>query len=539
MKNAILLFILFCLFFSCKSNNEINLKIKEAEELIRTEQPDSAFALLESITNPDVLNDKTFARFCLIHAGLSEQLGEDMPFVPQMERANDYYEKHGSPEEKMNCLLYLGMSYEEETDFDWAMKSYLKAVEMAKKANNYLLAGKLYKKIAGLHDYEDNYDEAQRYQLLSGEYYLKGGDSLNYIYSIRDIGWIYTLKEEYGEASESYQKAYQLALNMNDSLLLSSMTNRLGINYKELGDYSLAEKYLYQSIAYDEAGSAPTYLALADLYTRKKDYEKTREYIEMVSMRCTPKCKLTGGLLYQLYLLEKEQGNYFLSLNYYEQYVNYADSIADLQARADVLKVERRYEYADLLNDNNELENRNQWIVIACVSLLVVSLFLLVLYKYRIALKNEYILNQQKRISEANQALQEKEFAVKGLNDDILNIRENILRSSAVYKKIIKNSQSIEEAKKYPLTDQDWLTLKEILKTTYFLFIDNLQNQIPNLTEDEIRFCCLLKIGLNSQQLSILLNIQSASVSHKRYRIMKKGQLENTDITLEKFIFGL
>ena len=539
MKNAILLFILFCLFFSCKSNNEINLKIQEAEELIRAEQPDSAFALLDGITNPDILNDKTFARFCLIHAGLSEQLGEDMPFVPQMERANDYYEKHGSLEEKMNCLMYLGMSYEEETDFDWAMKSYLQAVEMAKKANNYVLAGKLYKKIAGLHDYEDNYDEAQRYHLLSGEYYLKGGDSLDYIYSIRDIGWLYTLKEEYGEASESYQKAYQLALNMNDSLLLSSMTNRLGINYKELGDYSLVEKYLYQSIAYDEAGSAPTYLALADLYTRKKEYGKVREYIEMASMYRTPGHKLTGGLLFRLYILEKEQGNYSLSLDYYEQYVNYADSIADLQALADVLKVERRYEYAELLNNNNELENRNQWIIIACVLLLLVSLFLLVLYKYRITLKNEYILNQQKRISEANKALQEKEFAVKGLKGDILNIRENILRSSAVYKKIIKNSQSIEEAKKYPLTDQDWLTLKEILKTTYFLFIDNLQSQIPNLTEDEIRFCCLLKIGLNSQQLSILLNIQSASVSHKRYRIMKKGQLENTDITLEKFVFGL
>ncbi|EKN12504.1 hypothetical protein HMPREF1076_03213 [Parabacteroides goldsteinii CL02T12C30] len=539
MKNVILLFILFCLFFSCKSNNEINLKIQEAEELIRAEQPDSAFALLDGITNPEVLSDKGFARFCLIHAGLSEQLGEDMPFVPQMERANDYYEKHGSQEEMMNCLMYLGMSYEEETDFDWAMKSYLQAVEMAKKANNYVLAGKLYKKIAGLHDYEDNYDEAQRYHLLSGEYYLKGGDSLDYIYSIRDIGWLYTLKEEYGEASESYQKAYQLALNMNDSLLLSSMTNRLGINYKELGDYSLAEKYLYQSIAYDEAGSAPTYLALADLYTRKKEYGKVREYIEMASMYRTPGHKLTGDLLFRLYILEKEQGNYSLSLDYYEQYVNYADSIADLQARADVLKVERRYEYAELLNNNNELENRNQWIIIACVLLLLVSLFLLVLYKYRITLKNEYILNQQKRISEANKALQEKEFAVKGLKGDILNIRENILRSSAVYKKIIKNSQSIEEAKKYPLTDQDWLTLKEILKTTYFLFIDNLQSQIPNLTEDEIRFCCLLKIGLNSQQLSILLNIQSASVSHKRYRIMKKGQLENTDITLEKFVFGL
>ena len=135
--------------------------------------------------------------------------------------------------------------------------------------------------------------------------------------------------------------------------------------------------------------------------------------------------------------------------------------------------------------------------------------------------------------------MQEKEFAVEGLSTDILKIRENILKSSAVYKKIIRNSQSVEEAKKCLLTDQEWLTLKEILKSTYLFFIDNLQNSFSNLTEDEIRFCCLLKIGLNSQQLSILLNIQPTSVSHKRYRIMKKGKLENTNTTLEEFIFGL
>lgn len=486
-----------------------------------------------------MLNDKIFAHFCLIYAGLSEQLGEDMPFVPQMERANTYYEKHGSQEEKMNCLLYLGMSYEEETDFEWAMKSYLQAVEIAKNAKKYLLVGKLYNKIAGLHDYDDNYDEAQRYYQLSGEYYLRGGDSLNYIYSIRDIGSNYTIKEEYGEASESFQKAYRLALSLNDSLLLSSITNRLGINYKEMGNYSLAEKYLFQSIAYDKAGSAPTYLALVDLYTRKKEYGKAREYIEMASIYRTAKRRLTGGLLYQLYLLEKEQGNYSLSLGYYEQYTNYADSIADLKARIDVLKVERRYDYANLLNDNNELQIRNQEIFIVCIFLLLVSLFLFVLYKYRVALKNRYILDQQKKIADANYTLQEKEFAVEGLSTDILKIRENILKSSAVYKKIIRNSQSVEEAKKCLLTDQEWLTLKEILKTTYLFFIDNLQNSFSNLTEDEIRFCCLLKIGLNSQQLSILLNIQPTSVSHKRYRIMKKGKLENTNTTLEEFIFGL
>lgn len=174
------------------------------------------------------------------------------------------------------------------------MKSYLQAVEIAKNAKKYLLVGKLYNKIAGLHDYDNNYDEAQRYYQLSGEYYLRGGDSLNYIYSIRDIGSNYTIKEEYGEASESFQKAYRLALNLNDSLLLSSITNRLGINYKEMGNYSLAEKYLFQSIAYDKAGSAPTYLALVDLYTRKRNMER-HEYIEMASIYRTAKRRLTGG----------------------------------------------------------------------------------------------------------------------------------------------------------------------------------------------------------------------------------------------------
>lgn len=541
MKNIFLYLLLLVLFsFACSDENAQTLpKIAEAERLVKIDQPDSAFLLLKDIKNPDNLNDETFARFCLTYAGLSEQLGEDMPFVPQMERANAYYEKHGTPEQKINCLMYLGMSYEEETDFEWAMKSYLQAVEMAKKANKYLLTGKLYNKIAGLHDYDDNYDEAQRYYQLSGESYLKGGDSLNYIYSIRDIGSIYTLKEEYGEASESYLKAFRLAQNLNDSLLLSSLTNRLGINYKEWGNYSLAEKYLFQSIAYDEAGSAPTFLALADLYTLKKEYGKARKYIEMASMRRTPKRELTGGLLYRSYILEKALGNYPLALDYYEQYANYADSIADLQARTDVLKVERRYEYADLLTDNKELVIKNQWIFIICILFLVVSLILLLLYISRITLKNKQIQDQQKKISDANQALQEKEIAVKGLNDDIMNIRENILKNSPVYKKIIKNSQSVEDAKKDPLTAQEWLALKETLKTTYFFFIDHLLEKFPGLTEDEIRFCCLLKIELDSQQLAILLDIQSKSVSHKRYRIMKKGKLENTNTTLEKLISGL
>lgn len=536
MKNAVLLFLLSCLFFGCNKDSEARLKIKEAEELIMSEKPDSAFVLLESITNPDVLNDKAFAHFCLIYAGLSEQLGEDMPFVPQMERANAYFEKHGSPEEKMNCLLYLGMSYEEDTDFEWAMKSYLQAVEMANVEKKYLLAGKLYNKIAGLHDFDDNYDEAERYQLLSGKSYLQGNDSINYIYSIRNIGRLYMLKEEYEEASKYFQKAYRQALPMNDSLLLSSLTNRLGNNYKEMKNYSLAEDYLFKSIAYDEAGSAPTYLALADLYTEKGEYAKAREYIEMAILHKTADRPLTGGILYRSYMLEKELGNYSLSLDYYERFNHFADSIAELQAKTDVLKAEKRYEYAEILNENTKLKLEYYRYFVGSIFVLLAFAILAVKYKHSLTMENDKLKNRQ---IEINNVLQEKEYAVQGLSRKISSIRKGILENSNVYKKMIQNTQSIEEAKKNPLMDQEWLALYELLRMAYPFFMDGLQKKFPGLTETEKRFCCLLKLGLNNQQLAVFLNIQPTSVDRKRYRIRKKGNLENTGITLEEVISGL
>lgn len=539
MKNAVLLFLLSCLFFGCNKDSEARLKIKEAEELIMSEKLDSAFVLLESIANPDVLNDKAFAHWCLVYARVCEQLGEDMPFVSQLKRTAEYYESYGSAEEKVQCMMHLGQAYEDEKNFDQAMEVYLQTVDLAKSEKIYKSVGKLYNRIAQLHKFDDSYDEAQRFYQMGGEYYRKAKDSLDYIYSIRDIGWLYTLKEEYGQASEFYLKAFQLALNLNDSLLLSSITNRMGNNYLEMGNYSLAEKYLLQSIAYDEAGSAPTYLALANLYTLKKEYTKVRSYIDMAIQYSSPQRSLVGGKLYRLYMLEKSLGNYILSLKYYEQFMNFADSIAELQNQSNMLKIERRYEHEMLLGENKTLEDRNILYLIIGISLLLFLILLFCRYKYKMALKNKDILIQRITIHDANIALEEKEFAIKGLNNAIFTIRENILKTSDVYKKIMKNALSIEDAKKNPLTQQDWLELEEKIGSTYFTFFNNLASKIPDLTDKERHFCCLLKIGLNNQQLSILLSILPGTVSHIRYGIMKKGRFVNTKTTLEKIIFSL
>ncbi len=339
---------------------QVRSKIKEAELLREAGQPDSAFAILDKVTNPETLDRRTFARFCMLYAELAEEPGEDMPFVPQMERADEYFMRHGSKEEKMKSRLYLGMAYEGETDYEWAMKAYLSAAEMAESEGRFTVLGKLYDRIARLHGFDGNYKEAKHYHLLSGEYYLKGNDSVNYICSIRDIGWIEMLEGNNDAAAQTVEKAYRLALQMNDSLVLSSLTNRLGITYTEMGNYAPAEKFLLLSVAYGGTDSVTTYLALADLYTRKGEYSKARAYIE--------KAPLDGGVLYQSYILEKELGNYGLALDYYERYMSFADSVSSLKDRTDLRKVEKRYEHAKLLNRNTVLELRYSRTVAAVVS---------------------------------------------------------------------------------------------------------------------------------------------------------------------------
>ena len=528
MRTVCLIFALLGLLLSCQRQGEVRSKIKEAELLREAGQPDSAFAILDKITNPETLDRQTFARFCMLYAELAEELGEDMPFVPQMERADEYFMRHGSKEEKMKSRLYLGMAYEGETDYEWAMKAYLSTAEMAESEGRFTVLGKLYDRIARLHGFNGNYKEAKHYHLLSGEYYLKGNDSVNFICSIRDIGWIEMLEGNNDAAAQTVEKAYRLALTMNDSLVLSSLTNRLGITYTEMGDYAPAEKFLLLSVAYGGTDSTTTYLALADLYTRKGEYPKARAYIEKVP--------LDGGVLYQSYILEKELGNYGLALDYCERYMSFADSVSLLKDRTNLRKVEKRYESAKLLNRNTVLELRYSRIVAAVVVLSVLLSFGIYVYLKKQKKEKARLKRKQEM---ATKSLQEKEFELQGLAGKIKDFRKNVLEETDIYRKIMHNARSIEDARKNPLTKEDWQTLYGALKTTYPLFKQEMERMFPGLTEEEKHFCCLLKLGLNNQQLAIFLDILSTSVDRRRYRIRKKGNIENTQTTLEEIITKL
>lgn len=63
-------------------------------------------------------------------------------------------------------------------------------------------------------------------------------------------------------------------------------------------------------------------------------------------------------------------------------------------------------------------------------------------------------------------------------------------------------------------------------------FMEGLQQEHPELTSGELRFCCLLKANLSTKEIASMLSITPRSVDLKKYRLKKKlGLGENDSLT--------
>ncbi|MEM8585748.1 MAG: hypothetical protein AAGF87_15835 [Bacteroidota bacterium] len=64
-------------------------------------------------------------------------------------------------------------------------------------------------------------------------------------------------------------------------------------------------------------------------------------------------------------------------------------------------------------------------------------------------------------------------------------------------------------------------------------FENRLKDRIPGITAQEIRYCALLRLGMNNQQIAQMLNKSDATIRSYKYRVNKKADLANQDALKE------
>ena len=84
------------------------------------------------------------------------------------------------------------------------------------------------------------------------------------------------------------------------------------------------------------------------------------------------------------------------------------------------------------------------------------------------------------------------------------------------------------------LAEEDWTTVVRNTDACFDRFTERLHRHCPQLTEDDLRFCCLVKMQLSLSLLAAIYHIAKGSISRRKMRLKEKLQI--TDETFDEFI---
>ncbi|MGH1388055.1 CHAT domain-containing protein [Kordia sp.] len=247
---------------------------------------------------------------------------------------------HKNKEKEAIFITYKGDVFQQQRHFNLAIEQYLEAIQIKEKLFGSIYLGNVvsYHNLAGAYGQLYYLDKAIEYQERSIEinkklpegkqasftslygnlaayytefgklekaveyhkktlfYFEKEFDKNHYLYSIshKNLGDAYYDLKEYANA----QKEYQLSLDYNikkfgssDISLTEGYTN-LALVAKHTGDFDLAEKYLYASLAIypkDDYLLIPCQLELVNVLIAQKKYTLASTYLDSISKKIPQK----------------------------------------------------------------------------------------------------------------------------------------------------------------------------------------------------------------------------------------------------------
>ncbi len=582
MKCIISILLLTLLLFSagCKDETAAKKIIIQAESLYKSD-PDSAYALLNTIELPDLLSEKLLARWCMIYGQVADTLGEEMPYTTQLTRALSYYKKHGTRKQQAEIGLYLGRSYVEDKEYEDAMKAYIPALEMALRAKDYNQAGYICSYMGDLYLFEAMPLFAAEKYIEAGKNFKKAGNKRSYAFALRDVGKSYSFVDSINIALVYLQKADTIVTSLGNTDDMAYIYNGLGNIYSMLDSFDLAEKYYLMSIKSDSIDNAPNYLALSEIYAKKGNLFDARLYLQKSSTFFTKNGDTSIERLYDFYELEKITGNTSLSLSYLEQYVLAIDSIITLRTQMDVIKAEKKYNHQRVLVKNMQLNTNKQHMIILVVVLITICLLLIVIYQLIVKRKNIKIVRQrealtqkdihllklsvdlkeqktkldqlsvklsenaelldlQKSYTEQMTVYEAKKAEMICLNNELVKLKKEKLQLSTIAKRLKKLSDKvIPGADASLLSDKDWKLIQETVDSIYYPVYSTFLRMNIDFTSTELHYCYLVFFDLDTNSVAILMNIAPDSVMKGYQRLRLKLGITGGKMELYTYLTNL
>ena len=521
--------------------------------------PDSASNLLKGISSPEKLDDKAFARWCMLSGKITDEIFNSILPTYQLERAYDWYSSHGSPDEQVQILIYLGRSYFADGDYDKAMSIYTNALDIAGKNKLNNLIGYTYDYIGDLYREKFMFTEAIKKYETAAECFKKENNTDSYACALKNIGREYACIDSLSCAIEILTIADSVAANTKDIEVTASINNALGNIYVMREEYDKAEKYFLKALSTGKE-KMPDYVALIDLYTTTDSIDKAKELLSKIPQDDP---QYTCSINYLYYQIHNAERDYKEALAYLEEYVDMVDSIVYADSQSKILNIESKYNHLKISQEVDRLKIKQQSYIIfsvICISCLLLIMIVYLLYRKqakekihrqqdelnRIKTDLTYVsleLEEKKKLLDTfkekddNYNKIEKEIAL--LTSNYKELQHKSLENSPTFKELVRLAKQNKPRNDKPLiTDKQWELIADEITYIYPNLSKYLYSLCPNLPEQDFLYCCLCMCGFDTNTEAKLLNIASDSVRKKRFRLREKLNIAllNDNTTLYEYL---
>lgn len=563
-EKVIYLLLILLILASCAGNRKYDDLMQRADSIMNVDD-DSATVAIRMLDDvkpqlPEFSQSQKMHYELLRHKAMNKAC---ITFTSDsvMKEVVDYYDHHGSANERMLANYVLGCVYRDMHEAPMALEYYNKATEQADTTAADCDYGTLYRVYSQMgflfskqylpYQELNAFDKAEKYAYLAK-------DTLNAIINYQNKG------DAYGYLGK---KDSVIAINLQAAKLFKKHGNdyaaaiAFGCNYDyyiEKKDSINAKKAFeaYNSTGYEGNSNyedAKAYVLYQKgtyyLFVNKQDSAYDNLSLSFKMCKSYSIKAATTKALAQYYAKVNQPA---MAMKYALQSSEYNDSDLIEARKTQLQQVQAMYDYSrnqEIAKNAEQKAERstrmNYMIVLSCL-----MLFLLLSYIYRkqIAIKKKKIavskllyedsLLKLKRLQDERaklvaendnklaQVIMEKENTISKLKAEITHIQERyslssvsdadlILKDSSIYKKI----KFIEVHPKEKMCEEDWKELADTIEEVVPNFIPVLKNK---LNDKDYQICLLVRLGFSTSLVARLLGLSDAAISKSRKTMLKK-----------------
>ena len=564
-------FLLLCTtFFSCRDGGRIESILRTTDSLME-EHPDSALTILRRDSLEICRSGKDYR----LWYALSRTEADDKCYIlhvsdSTIRAAANYYNSHGSDLQRVRANYLLGRVYCDMHLYGHALTSFNKAITVESendstinryKARSATWAGYVYE-VKGLHK------DALRYNKLAYGYAKQAGAQVTEVYSLRDIGRSYSYLKQNNTAIPYYRQAAKKAKAIGDANLYNMVMEELAGIYIEEGQLDDAYSALNTPfLATTDKDISSHYYVWAYYFEHTGQLDSAVAYNKR-GMSYSNNTEKRDACLDIIRILNK-QGKRDEAMEYYDKYSVYSDSVtaSELNETSDMLsQVEKNI---DIERKNTVLaETKTNLTILLSVIIFTVIVVSLILIKHYSNVKKR-IREQQERANNYLSQLQETEMQKMKRNEEriaqletelsvsnekLTEIRKSLMRNEAemlanqnehmLFKEkhrelLIADLADTDVYKLYHTpnavpSSADYHRLVEALNKAYNNFTKRLKEFYPDINDNEVWICCMVKAGLSSKKICNISPYSYSSLGMAKSRLyfkmfQKKGGAKDLD----------